>query len=243
MSPFVKNTLLIGALLAGAAGIGGLKWRNAHLRDEVGEWRRRNAALGPARAENRRLRAVAEPTGSGVDAAPAVSAAFASTSIASSVPAGGLLPAEGLLPLEAFRNLGRDTPRAAFETTIWAVVKGDDATMVGVLSLDRAARTKAEAILARLPASSRAQYATPEKLVGIFFSAGILVGTDSFRILGEDRTGPTQATLRVQTPKGSTEHFPMVLGTGGWQLVVPERALTLIDRILRYPAAGNEAAK
>ncbi|MCX6951618.1 MAG: hypothetical protein NTV51_05475 [Verrucomicrobia bacterium] len=236
MSPSSKITLLASALLAGALGIGGLKWRNARLRAEADGWRQRNAALSDVREENRRLRAEAEA------AAQTVPTAAAGSSVPVS-PAPASVAAGHLVPLEAFRNLGRDTPRAAFETIIWAVVKGDDATMVDVLSLEGAARAKAEAILARLPASSRAQYATPEKLVGIFFSAGILVGTDSFLILGDDRTSPTRATLRVQTAKGSTEQFPMVLGMGGWQLVVPERALTVIDRILRHPGTGNETAK
>lgn len=232
MSPFVKSTLLIGALLVGAAGIGGLKWRSVRLRDEADEWRRRNAALGSVREENRRLRAEAEPIDAGVVAAPAVTAAFASGSVVRSAPVGGLVP------LEAFRNVGRGTPGAAFETIIWAVVKGDEATMAGALALDGAARAKAQAILARLPAASQAQYATPEKLVGIFFSAGILVGTDSLSVMGEERTGPTQATIRVQTAKGRVDQFPMVLGAGGWQLVVPERAFTLIDRMLRHPTTG-----
>lgn len=234
MSPLVKRTLVIGALFAGVAGIGGLKWRNAGLRDEVGEWRRRNATLASVREENRRLRELADET------EPTVAAVVPALAEPSSAP---VTKTEGRrLPLGAFRNLGRGTPEAAFETILWAVVKGDDATMIGTLSLTGEARAKAEAILARRPEATRTQYGTPEKLVGLFFSAGILVGADSFQIVGEERTDPTHATLHVQAD-GKADTFPMVLGADGWQLVVPERALTVIDRILRYPPAGTEPAK
>lgn len=234
MSPFLRSTLLFGALLAGVVGIGGLKWRNIRLRDEADEWRRRNAVLAPVKEENRRLRELADET------ELTVAAVVPALAEPSSVPVTEMEVRR--VPLETFRNLGRGTPGAAFETILWAVAKGDDATMSGTLSLTREARAKAEAILARQPAAVRTQYGTPEKLVGLFFSAGILVGADSFQILGEERTDPTHATLHVQA-NGKADTFPMVLGADGWQLIVPERALTVINRILEYPARGTETSK
>lgn len=236
---FLKITALALLLVGGVAGIAGLKARTARLRAEADEWRQRNERLSTVRGENRRLRTEVEAP---VDAIVGIMTAAGMDRTAGVTGAARGNSAPDPMPLDAFRNVGRATPQAAFQTAIWASVKGD-ASLRTMFDLSGAAREKAEAVLSRLPASSRAIYGTPEDLVGVFFSAGILVGTDRFQILGDDVIDPTHSTVRVRTGAGREDTFPMTFGADGWCLVVPERALTMIDRILKYPAPPSVAVE
>ena len=228
--------------VAGAAEIVWLKQHNARLRAEVSEWRARNWELAPVREENLRWRAAAAraetPPETAVGESPPPRWETGSEMRAAGM-AGNRDPEKGLVALENFSNVGRASPGAAFQTAIWAIVQGDDDTLVHALALTDAARKKADRLLADLPDTARARYASPEKLVGVFFSAGVLIGADGFQIVGQDYADASHATVRLRTGGGKDDTFPMQLGPSGWQMVVGEKDINAIEYVLKHPTGSQ----
>jgi hypothetical protein len=122
--------------------------------------------------------------------------------------------------LEHFQNKGQATPAAAFQTFVWAAMKGEDATLAGMIALDHAAREKGTAVVAALPEETRTKYPTPEKLAALFFAAA-LTGQPSAQVLDVSFPDAQHATVQVRGLTDKTQKIPMQLGPQGWQIVVP----------------------
>jgi hypothetical protein len=128
-------------------------------------------------------------------------------------------PRLGLTRLEAFRNVGQRTPEAAFQTFVWAALKGEDETMVRLLSITGPARVKAEDVIAALPADARTKYPTPEKLAALFWSAA-LTGIVAAQIGDASFEDGQHAVIAVRGLTAKTEKISAQLGPEGWQIVV-----------------------
>ena len=140
-------------------------------------------------------------------------------------------PQKGLTRLEHFHNLGQASPDNAFQTLGWAALKGDDATLAQVSIVSAAARAKAEALIAGLPESGRAQW-TPEKLAAMFFT-GALGEVTAAQVLAEDVKDPQHVALSVRLTGGGKETaIPLLaqLGANGWQIVFDERMLGAVQK-------------
>lgn len=81
------------------------------------------------------------------------------------------------------------------ETALWAAAGGDIATLKDLLQLDGAVRAKAEEILARLPISSRAAYASAENLIAAFTTKSIPLG--DAQLVWQHQPGPDEAVACV----------------------------------------------
>lgn len=95
--------------------------------------------------------------------------------------AAGVVPASNLTLGEwrqsrEWGNRGQTTPHAAIETMLWAAAGGDIASLKNLLSLADATRAKADQLFARLPASERERYASPEDLIAAFTIKAIPIG-------------------------------------------------------------------
>lgn len=129
-------------------------------------------------------------------------------------------PEKGLMRLEYFQNKGQATPMAAFQTFVWAAMKGEDATLAGMIAMDTAAREKGMAVVAALPEETRVKYPTPEKLAALFFAAA-LTGQPSAQVLDVSFPDGQHATVQVRGLTDKVQKIPMQLGPQGWQIVVP----------------------
>lgn len=129
-------------------------------------------------------------------------------------------PEKGLMRLEHFQNKGAATPAAAFQTFVWAAMKGEDATLAGMITMDSAAREKGMAVVAALPEETQAKYPTPEKLAALFFAAA-LTGQPSAQILEVSQSDSQHAIVQVRGLTGKVQKVPMQLGAQGWQIIVP----------------------
>lgn len=129
-------------------------------------------------------------------------------------------PEKGLMRLEHFQNKGQATPAAAFQTFVWAAMKGEDATLAGMIAMDNAAREKGKAVVATLPEETQAKYPTPEKLAALFFAAA-LTAQPSAQVLEVSFPDTQHATVQVRGLTDKTQKIPMQLGAQGWQIVVP----------------------
>ncbi len=143
-------------------------------------------------------------------------------------------PEKGLMRLEHFQDKGRTTPVAAFQTFVWAAMKGEDAALAGMITMDYAAREKGIAVIAALPEETRAKYPTPEKLAALFFAAA-LTGQPSAQVLEVSFADAQHATVHVRGLTDKTQKIPMQLGAHGWQIVVP---VGVTEKLGRWALGG-----
>jgi hypothetical protein len=246
------------AVAVGAGGVFGLMRLRAHranLEKERAGLHRQHRTIESVREENKRLRAVAaqsersdvnsadarqrelerlrrEVTGLEQRALAQSRRVTASNAAETNALATNRDPEQGMTRLEHFRNVGRDTPRAAFQTLVWAAMKGDEQALAGALTMPDSARQKADALLARLPDGARKKYPNAESLAAIAVAGEMLKG-GALELSGHTLTDVTHAIVQIRTPGGAKEaKLPMQLGPGGGQFVVPERAIDAIARRL-----------
>jgi hypothetical protein len=230
-------------------GIVRLRQNTARLQRQAAELRQRSHAREELREENRRLQSLsAHVARNDADSVRAIHADLiqarrelaeleqrarevrAKAAERSAAMDANRDPEKALTRLEHFQNLGRGTPGMAVQTLVWAAIKGEDAVLVDALAVTGAEREKAEAFLARLPEASRVKYPTPESLAALAVMGEILRG-GALQIVGHTMVDPLHATVRVRTSdEGKEAKLPMRLGPGGWQMVVPEGAITAIER-------------
>jgi hypothetical protein len=151
-------------------------------------------------------------------------------------------PTKAMTRPEFLSDAGRATPEAAFQTLVWAAMKGREPEMAACVSLDPAARAKAESFLATLPADTRARYGTPEQLVGLFFSHGVLEST-AFRVVSSSVEDGDHVTLAVRVRMNAREKetkIPMVRRAEGWSMAVGEKQIDGIRRGLTAEAPTRQ---
>jgi hypothetical protein len=136
---------------------------------------------------------------------------------------------KGPIRAEFATNAGRATPGNAFQTLIWAAMKGRDEAMALSVSVTGRAREKAETLLADLPAEARAKYPTPEKLAALFFANGILQELQSFEVLDHALVDASHAKLAVRFPgERKDASVLMELAPDGWRVVISEKQIDQI---------------
>lgn len=146
-------------------------------------------------------------------------------------------PQQSLVPLDQFRNVGRATPGAAFQTMIWAVMSGDDDVLANSIALSAADHAEGIEFLAGLPPELRTKLPTPEHLVGLIFARETLGKVSSMQILdpvaGADAQHVT-LRLRVTVPKERTEKFEMELAPYGWRMTAPPGFISGMKKMLQF---------
>ena len=253
-------SLVVLLVLGGAFGLMRLRGHRANLEKELAALQRHQRVLAAAQQENERLRTVSAQmtrtdsaaTGGRQQEVERLRREVSelelrahtrrehlkmSHAAETSALAINRDPELGMTRLEHFRNAGRETPRAAFQTLVWAAMKGDDRVLPAALTMSDPARQKADALLARLPEDARRKYPTAESLAAIAVAGEMLKG-GAMEIPDETFADATHAIIRIRTQNKETK-LPMQLGAGGWQFVVPERA---IDGIARRLAGGDPDA-
>lgn len=149
--------------------------------------------------------------------------------------AGARDPAQGMTKLELFQNVGRDTAAAAFQTLVWAALKGERQTLAAGLALDDRALQRANDLLARLPEPARAQL-SPEKIAALWFE-GTVLDVPAAQILRQESQDDEHVTLLVRGGIGDSSTVNMVHSATGWQLVVPQHGLETIEKQVAGGAA------
>lgn len=139
-------------------------------------------------------------------------------------------PNAGLARLEQFQNVGQATPRAACQTLVWAATKGDAAALAELFLLSESARANAEALIAGLPEAARERW-TPEKLAALYFTA-VTTDMSAAQIADETFDGAQRATVTLRIPgvDEAKSKVALQLGSGGWQVIVPDTAIDVVRR-------------
>jgi hypothetical protein len=157
-------------------------------------------------------------------------------------------PDRGVARLEHFKNVGRATPAAAFQTMVWAVMNREDGLVATALSVTGPAREKADALLNQLPPAERARFPSPESLGILAITEQVLKAEGMvLREFTSQNSGAGVLAIRMPEP-GRPENtkdgkVQMVLGPSGWQVVVPEKAIDEIIRRISRDAAADPTKK
>lgn len=150
-----------------------------------------------------------------------------------------------MVPASDWKNLGRGTPEAALETTVWSVANGDMDTLAATLLVDATSREKLEQSLAALPSDLRSQYGTPEQLLALMVSKDIPDG--AMHILGPLQPRPAGVPddvavmeLKLQDTEGGTKKTVVVVQrvSAEWQVFVPAE---VVNKYVRQFAAKTAA--
>ena len=143
--------------------------------------------------------------------------------------------AAGLVPIESLHNTGRATAQAAYATQLWAAHGGDVDLEVTTIALEPDDRAKLEALIAKLPESARADYATPERLMASLL-AGSRHPVGGMEVLGETPQGSDDVVLNTKWQHEDDDvvhqsdlHFHR--DADGWKLVLPT---SLVDRAAAF---------
>ncbi len=142
-------------------------------------------------------------------------------------------PTKAMTRLEFLADAGRATPEAAFQTLIWAAMKGREPELAACVALNPAARAKAENLLATLSPDARAKYGTPEQLVGLVFSHGVLEATAVQFVATSIAADGDHATVTIRLRANSRENetkIPMTRSADGWSMAVAEKQIDVIRR-------------
>lgn len=219
--------------------------RTDQLRVELESVRSRHQELIRLRTENHRL-VTAQPSTSELESLRADHAALErlraeiaplrarATSIdAKAKSAGATISA--VVSAAQWGNAGWATPSAAFETALWAASGGDIDTLAKSMVLDAEARAKATALLDGLPATSRAEYRSPERLVALLTAKDVPMG--SMQVIGQAQQGPenVKIVVRLQQTDGSVKTANLILrqDAGEWRLVVPPSVVDKYAALLK----------
>ena len=249
-------------VVAGTAAIVGLRLDRNRLRQRIGDARRQKAESDRLRDDNRRaqellkqvetdatgsaqaihadvMQARAEVAGLEKKAEAARADQLAQTAADATALANNRDPEKGLVRLENFQDVGRAQPGAAFQTFVWAAMKGEDATLAGMIAFPGAAREKAEAVVAALPAEVQAKYSIPEKLAALFF-ANALTAMNAAQVVDVTLPDAEHAVVTVRGLTDRPQKIPMQLGPSGWQIVVPEG---MVGKLGGWALGGSQVPK
>jgi hypothetical protein len=161
-------------------------------------------------------------------------AAFDHKAAVTAAPETNRDPEKGMTRGEYFQNVGRATPSAAFQTLVWAALKGDDTTLEAMLSVTSAARSNAEELLGRLSADARAKYPTAESLAALMVT-GEVVKSAAAQILGYEMSDAQHAIVSFRSSESDKiENVPMKLGADGWQVVVSTGAINALKKRMNH---------
>ena len=148
-----------------------------------------------------------------------------------------------------WKNVGNATPAAAFETALWAGAGGDvDAFARMLVVFGGPAQRAAQALLDSLPASMRAQYGSPERLLAFLSVRDVPLGAAQVRESTELKGWPTPAQamhVLLTAADGKSKDTTLVLMNSGdgWKLIVTDLVVAKYAAMLKEPSKTEGAGK
>ncbi len=139
-------------------------------------------------------------------------------------------PEIGPVRIENFRNLGRASPAAAFQSLIWAAVTGAERELAESIALEPESRTQILELLAG--------FSPDEHLVSVFIAADVFKGAAA-GIISQTNDGPDRAILRVHIANKTRDtDIPMRRAGESWQLAITDSQVKeLLTRLREAPPA------
>jgi hypothetical protein len=153
-----------------------------------------------------------------------------------------------MLTPETIQNVGRATPAQAWQTQMWASLKGESGTKAESIAFDRRDHDALQAIFDGLSEDERSSFRTPEQM-GVAVMAmdshpvpvSLRVGFPRVQVIAETLSGPDDALVvtRSQNYDGETrDSTPVQMHRfpDGWKLMLPPNAAeTVLATITAMP--------
>ena len=144
-----------------------------------------------------------------------------------------------ITPAGELKNLGKATPDAAVQTTLWAAIGGDVDVLANGLTFTAAGRAKADAWFASLSENTRQQYGSPEKVIALLVSKDA-AGLAGMQVLGQKEISPSDVGVRIRfaTNDGQTRDDNMVMHrtNDGWRLLLND---TVVQKFANKLGGGR----
>jgi hypothetical protein len=160
---------------------------------------------------------------------------------AASVPA-----AKGETLAKDWRYSGSATPKDALISVLWAASRGDIDDLAGLIGFAPEVRGRVEAVFESLPAQSRLEYGSPERVVATFISGTFPKDASGATFVDADEDGAESSVdLRVSRSDGQsrTNEYRLDHAPGGWRLLVPSNVISGYERMLQgEPPSPSESA-
>jgi hypothetical protein len=247
-------------LLAAGLGILGVvvlvqRQTATRLRAEADDLRRQNRTLADLRAEHERLSGQQIPADelqrlrddheairrlhSEIDDLKNRPIAPAPVAPASSV---------ALVPASAWKNAGRATPAAAFESVLWAATHGDVDALIGMLDFRAGgADRKLEELFAGLPAEVRAQYGSPEKMFATLLAGQIPPAVAAMGVVPQEDPGAknvSKINVHLEGPGGRQKDmtYGFVRYPDGWRFAILSVMVASYAQLLPSATAAPASA-
>jgi RNA polymerase sigma factor (sigma-70 family) len=213
-----------------AAGVTSAVWA-------VGADRVSDADLAALREENARLKRAAAPGATATTVATVAHALTEQTnSLLQSVTK--RLQENHAAGTSGHRNHGQATPYDAFLSYMWAIDAGESEALENLLTYDANGRENIKRLHASMPATIRAAYPTPEKLVAFLFIADTILrpiqGADMLANYVVTEIEPGHVGVGRKEAKRPGMHWLQT--PDGWKLAVPPGA----PEVLAKRTLGNE---
>jgi len=147
-----------------------------------------------------------------------------------------------MVPVGEWKYAGRETPKAALESALWAATHQDVDRLAAVLCFDAKTRANADAFFAQLPDETRAQYDSPEKIAATMLAASMPDNLSAMGALLDSANATTgdnaQLLMQIQRSDGTQKdtYFNFQRGAEGWQVVVPASVLAAYQQLLTKSA-------
>ena len=141
---------------------------------------------------------------------------------------------------------GRADPRAAIESVLWAASRGDVDQLSELIGFTHDVRVQAEAAFAQLPAESREEFGSPEKVVATLLAGSFPKDASSMNILADKQWGEDAGiamSVNHEDGKSRTNQFRLHHTPDGWQLMVPASVVEGYQQTLMADSQPAEAAQ
>jgi len=137
---------------------------------------------------------------------------------------------------DVWRNDGQATPVDTLHSVLWAATNGDVESLTPMLAFDPASRSEADAMLASLSDSVRAQYPTVEKLVATMISSRLATDFNLANPLEQTDEGLDRRSVKFELQKASSARKEVIFhfqrNGSEWRLLVPQTAIAVFKRSL-----------
>jgi hypothetical protein len=130
----------------------------------------------------------------------------------------------GELSAMDWANAGRETPRAAIESVLWAASRGDVEHLAALLGFQPDVRDQVDAMFSKLPEASQQSFGNAETVIATMLAGNFPKDASSMKILADKQWGEDAAiAMSVGHSDGQTRvnQFKFHKTPDGWQLMVP----------------------
>jgi hypothetical protein len=130
---------------------------------------------------------------------------------------------------------GRETPRAAIESVLWAASRGDVEQLASLLGFPPDVRAQAEEMFSKLPAASQKEYGSPERVVATLLAGSFPRDASGMNVLADkewDQDAAISMSVEHSEGQSRTNVFRFHHASDGWRLMVPASVMSGYEKTL-----------